>query len=161
MVILITNIHLFKRIIMAGKLKVSVNTIINVPVSRAWQALTDPELIKGYLFGTTVTSDWKLGSAITYTGEWQGKSYEDKGQIMDVIPFKRLHTTYWSSMSGKEDKPENYVDVIYDLDPDGDGSKVTITQDGIDNEEGVKHMRDNWSMVLKGMKELLETPPNP
>lgn len=141
---------------MAEKLKAVSSITINIDIARAWQALTDPELIKGYLFGTTVTSDWKLGSEITYTGEWQGKKYEDKGQIMDVIPFKRLQTTYWSSMSGKPDKPENYVDVIYDLDPDGDGSKVTITQEGIDTSEGVKHMEENWGAVLKAMKELLE-----
>ena len=140
---------------MAGKLKVSSSIKINTSVSRAWQALTDPDLIKQYMFGTTVKSDWKLGSAITYTGEWEGKSYEDKGQIMDVIPFKLLHTTYWSSMSGKLDKPENYVNVIYEVAPDGDNSIVTITQDGIEDEAGVEHMKKNWSMVLEGMKKIL------
>jgi len=141
---------------MAGKLNVSSSIKINTTVARAWQALTDPALIKQYLFGTTVTSDWKLGSNITYTGEWEGKSYEDKGQIIDVIPFKRLHTTYWSGMSGKPDIPENYVNVVYDVEPDGDGVKVTITQDGIDNEAGVEHMKKNWGMVLDGMKKVLE-----
>ena len=141
---------------MAGPLKVTVTKNINAPVERVWQAFTDPDMIKQYLFGTTVTSDWKLGSSITYTGEWEGKSYEDKGQIMDVIPFKRLHTTYWSSMSGKADKPENYVDVFYEVEPNGNGSKVTITQEGIENEEGVEHMKKNWGMVLDAMKKLLE-----
>ncbi len=141
---------------MAGKLKVSSSIKINAPVARAWQALTDPDLIKQYMFGTTVKSDWKLGSAITYTGEWEGKSYEDKGQIMDVIPFKLLHTTYWSGMSGKPDKPENYVNVINEVAPDGDGCTVTITQDGIEDEVGVEHMKKNWGMVLEGMKKVLE-----
>lgn len=141
---------------MAGPLKVTVTKNINAPVASVWQAFTDPDMIKQYLFGTTVTSDWKLGSSITYTGEWEGKSYEDKGQIMDVIPFKRLHTTYWSSMSGKADKPENYVDVFYEVEPNGNGSKVTITQEGIENEEGVEHMKKNWGMVLDAMKKLLE-----
>jgi len=141
---------------MAGPLKVSVTKNINAPVASVWQAFTDPAMIKQYLFGTTVTSDWKLGSSITYTGEWEGKSYEDKGQIIDVIPFKRLHTTYWSGMSGKPDKPENYVDVFYEVEPADDGSKVTITQEGIENEEGVEHMKKNWGMVLDGMKKLLE-----
>ena len=141
---------------MAGPLKVTVTKNINAPVASVWQAFTDPDMIKQYLFGTTVISDWKLGSSITYTGEWEGKSYEDKGQIMDVIPFKRLHTTYWSSMSGKADKPENYVDVFYEVEPNGNGSKVTITQEGIENEEGVEHMKKNWGMVLDAMKKLLE-----
>lgn len=141
---------------MAGKLSATVTKHINAHVASVWQAFTDPALIKQYLFGTTVKSDWKLGSDITYTGEWEGKSYEDKGQIMDVIPFKKLHTTYWSGMSGKPDKPENYVNVYYEVEPDGDGSKVSITQDGIEDEKGVEHMKENWCKVLEGMKKLLE-----
>jgi uncharacterized protein YndB with AHSA1/START domain len=141
---------------MAGKLSVSVSIHTKAAVPLVWQAFTDPDMIKQYLFGTTVTSDWKLGSNITYTGEWEGKKYKDKGQIMDVIPFKRLHTTYWSGMSGKPDKPENYVDVYYEVEPDGDGSKVTISQDGIENDEGVEHMKKNWGIVLDGMKKMLE-----
>jgi len=141
---------------MAEKLKATNSIKIDTSIELAWQALTDPDLIKLYLFGTTVKSDWKLGSDITYTGEWEGKSYQDKGQIIDVIPFQHLHTTYWSGMSGKPDKPENYVDVYYDLARDGDGVLATITQDGIENEEGVKHMNENWGKVLAGMKKVLE-----
>lgn len=139
------------------QLTATVNTLINAPVERVWQAFVDPELIKGYLFGTTVKTDWKKGSPITYTGEWQGKSYQDKGTIIDIEPNKRLHTTYFSSMSGKEDKPENYVNVYYEVEPAVDGqSKVTIIQDGIENEDQVKHMEQNWNTVLESMKDLLE-----
>lgn len=141
---------------MAEKLNVSTSIYIKADVTSVWEAFTNPDIIKQYLFGTTVKSDWKLGSSITYTGEWEGKKYEDKGQIIDVIPFKHLHTTYWSGMSGKEDKPENYVDVFYDVEPEDDGSKVTITQGGIDNEAGVEHMKQNWTKVLEGMKKVLE-----
>ena len=61
---------------MANKLSVKVSRDINAPVSKVWQALTDPALIKQYLFGTETKSDWKKGSSITYTGVWEGKSYE-------------------------------------------------------------------------------------
>ena len=33
--------------------------------------------------------------------------------MIDIVSEKLLHTTYWSSMGGKEDKPENYNNVIY------------------------------------------------
>ncbi|HCN84536.1 MAG TPA: ATPase, partial [Sphingobacteriaceae bacterium] len=58
---------------MANKLTSSVSIIIDAPVSHVWQALTDPALIKEYLFGTNTRSDWKKNSSITYTGEWEGK----------------------------------------------------------------------------------------
>ena len=139
------------------QLTATTHIIIKAPVEKAWQALVDPDMIKKYLFGTTVRTDWKKGSPITYTGEWQGKSYEDKGTIIDIEPGKRLHTTYFSSMSGKADKPENYVNVYYEVETDIDGqTKVTIIQDGIEGEDQVKHMEQNWETVLKGMKALLE-----
>jgi hypothetical protein len=59
--------------------------------------------------------DWKEGSAITYEGEYQGKAYKDKGLIEKLEPEKIFQSTYWSSMSGKEDKSENYNIVTYTL----------------------------------------------
>jgi len=139
-----------------NKLSVLVKQEINAPVSKVWQALTDPAQIKQYLFGTNASSDWKKGSPITYSGEWNGKAYTDKGTIIEIIPDRLLHTTYFSGMSGKEDKPENYANVIYRVEPHGTGTIVSVEQDNIDNEEGQEHMKQNWGMVLDSMKKLLE-----
>jgi uncharacterized protein YndB with AHSA1/START domain len=141
---------------MANKLTAKASININVPVSKVWKALTDPALIKEYLFGTNTTSDWTKGSSITYSGEWEGKSYVDKGLIIDIVPEKLLHTTYYSGMSGKEDKPENYANVIYKVSPDDGHSVITITQDNIDDEKQQQHMVENWGKVLESMKKLLE-----
>lgn len=141
---------------MANKLTAKTGIEIEASPAEVWQALTDPAMIKKYLFGTETVTNWKKGSTITYKGEWEGKTYEDKGTIVDIIPEKLLHTTYWSSMGGKEDKPGNYNNVIYELRPDGDKTIVTLVQDNIDDEAGVKHMEENWNMVLAGMKKLLE-----
>src|SRR6476469_9285864 len=93
--------------------------IVNSTPSKIWEALTTPSIVKQYLFGTDVSSDWKEGSPVRYRGEWQGKSYEDKGVVKKVEPGKLLVTTYWSSMGGKEDKPENYATVSYKISPEG------------------------------------------
>ena len=55
---------------------------IDSPVGKVWDAFTNPELIKRYMFGTDVISDWKEGSPIAWKGEWQGKKFEDKGVIL-------------------------------------------------------------------------------
>jgi uncharacterized protein YndB with AHSA1/START domain len=44
------------------------STTIQATSAKVWQALTQPALIKQYLFGTEVTTDWQVGSAITYKG---------------------------------------------------------------------------------------------
>jgi len=129
---------------------------INAPASKVWKALTDPSLIKQYLFGTETSSEWKKGSPITYKGTWEGKQYEDKGVIIDIKPEKLLHTTYLSSMSGLEDKPENYANVIYELSPENGRTTLTITQDNNKNEESLKHSEGNWGTVLNKLKEVVE-----
>ncbi len=139
-----------------GTLLAKASVLVNASPKRVWEALTKPELVKQYLFGTEVTSDWKVGSSITYRGKWQGKIYEDKGKILQVIPQQLLQSTYWSSMGGKEDKPENYNTVTYELQAQGQGTVVTVTQDNVASEEERQHSEGNWRMVLDGLKKLLE-----
>lgn len=131
-------------------------TIINAPAARVWEALTTPELIKQYLFGTDVHTDWQVGSPITYTGEWEGKQYEDKGTILEVQPERLLVSTYWSSMSKLPDLPENYKNVRYELSPEGEATKVTIVQDNNKTQEEADHTTKNWNMVLSKLKEVVE-----
>ena len=141
---------------MAKGLIVKIKLNIEAPVKKVWEALISPELIKQYLFGTKVVSDWKVGSSIKYKGEWQGKSYEDKGTILKLVPEKIFQSTYWSSMGGLEDKPENYATVTYELKAKGKATELTLTQDNNPSEESREHSEKNWQMVLDTMKKLLE-----
>jgi uncharacterized protein YndB with AHSA1/START domain len=123
---------------------------------KVWEALTRPEIIKQYFFGTNAKSDWTPGSPITFTGEWEGKSYLDKGTILQVEPNRLLKYNYWGSMSGIEDKPENYSDITYELLPENDTTTLVVTQENIPTEEMRKHSEGNWNGVLRALKELLE-----
>ncbi len=129
---------------------------INAPASKVWEALTSAEMIKKYLFGTQVTTDWKEGSPITYKGVWEGKEYEDKGTILKIEPERLLVSTYWSSIAGLADEPENYKKVTYELTSNDGGTELTITQDNNATEEEKNHSERNWKMVLTSLKELLE-----
>src|SRR6476661_3907644 len=115
--------------IMSNTAITKVTTTINAPASKVWDALTKPDQIKQYMFGTQVTTDWKVGSPITYKGEWKGKPYEDKGKVLEIEPRKRLVSTFWSALAGLPDKPENYKTVHYELSPEDGGTRLTITQD--------------------------------
>jgi len=141
---------------MNRKFTAKATTTIHAPASKVWAALTQPNLIKQYLFDTEVISDWKVGSPIIYRGEWQGKPFEDKGKILKIEPEKLLMSTHWSPLSGVPDTPENYHTVTYTLSGKGDSTEVTITQDNNASEEEKEHSEQNWKTVLDGMKKLLE-----
>ncbi len=129
---------------------------INTGGAKVWDALTKPELVKQYLFGTDMIADWRVGGNIIYRGEWEGKSYEDKGTVIAIEPKKLLKTTYFSKMSGMEDKPENYHTVSYELIEKGGKTILTVRQDNIATKESADHSGENWGMVLHKLKELLE-----
>ncbi len=129
---------------------------INTSDSKVWNALINPKLIKQYMFGTDVTSDWKEGSAITWKGEYEGKSYKDKGIIKKIEPKNIFQHTYLSGMSGKEDKPENYATVTYKLSKKDDKTKLSLSQDNNPNEKAKEGSTKNWKMVLKKLKEVVE-----
>ena len=102
---------------------------INTTTERVWNALVNPDAIKQYMFGTNVVSEWREGSPITWQGEWQGKSYEDKGVILKLQPRRTIHYSHFSPLSGLPDKPENYHTVTIDLSADGDQTHVSLAQD--------------------------------
>src|SRR5205807_1138687 len=70
----------------------SASTSVDIAASTdaVWRALTDPALIAKYMHGTTVETDWVEGSPIIWRGEWQGREYEDKGEVLTVDPQYRL-----------------------------------------------------------------------
>jgi len=129
---------------------------INASPARVWSALTDPAQIKRYMFGSIVETDWEPGSAIVWKGEYQGRPYQDKGEIIDVEPHRRLVVTHFSPMSGQEDVPENYHTLTYELASQGEGTHLSLSQDNNASEEEAAHSRDNWTAMLSALKNVIE-----
>jgi uncharacterized protein YndB with AHSA1/START domain len=138
----------------------AINTvIIHATRQEVWNALTNPEMVKQYMHGTEMSTDWKEGSPIVWRGEWKGRSYEDKGTVLAVEPQRLLRYTHWSPMGGSEDLPENYHTVTYELAGDDGKTTLTLTQDNnASQEEADKMAKDNWGPVLNGLKETVEKP---
>ena len=132
------------------------STTIDASTETVWDALTDPETIERWFFGSTVETDWEVGSSIVFRGEWEGQTYEDNGEIRRFEPEHVLEYTHWSPLSGKPDVPENYHTVTYELAEGDGGTEVTLTQDNNDTEEARDHSEENWELVLGNLKELLE-----
>ena len=141
---------------MNKKLIAKATVTINAPASRVWEALTNPELIKQYLFGADVISDWKVGSPIIYKGVYEGKAYQDKGEVLKAEPEKILLMTHWSPLSGTPDTPENYHQVSYELSPENGGTQLSITQDNNSSEEEQAQNSKFWQTALNSIKKLLE-----
>ena len=140
---------------MDKQLKLSEAISIHAPASDVWKAATDKALVKAYFFGTEVNSDWKKGSPITFSGEWQGQAYVEKGEILGIEKDKMLSYSYLST--GKEDVPENYAIIVYTLEDEGNGNtRFTVTQEGFNNQAACDHSAANWKNILAGLKKVAE-----
>ncbi len=131
-------------------------TDIAAAPERVWDVLTDPEQLKELWFGAEVKTDWQQGSPITWSGEWEGKPYQDKGEILEIDPGRLLKLTHYSPLTGQPDVPENYHTLIYTLDGDGTATHLKLTQDNNASEEEAKHSQGMWEMLVAKVKEAAE-----
>ena len=132
-------------------------TRVSASPQQVWDALTDPDAIATYMMGAKVETDWEEGSPITWSGEYDGRSYQDKGEILDVVENRRLRVTHYSPLSGEDDVPENYHTLDYRLDDQGDATVLTLDQDGNDSAEQAEQFSQNWQQMLDGLKEYVES----
>lgn len=139
---------------MQTNFKSNYQTVIKAPVEKVWDALINPEIVKQYFFGSSQETDWKVGSKILWTGEYEGTTYIDKGVVQEFEPYKKVSYSYLSSWSGLDDKPENYLLVTYEVRQIGKDTELTITQSNYD-EEKAKHSSENWAVVIDGLKKIL------
>lgn len=130
---------------------------VDAAPAEVFRAITDPARLKRFFFCADVESGWTPGDPIRMRGEFKGKAYEDKGEIREAVAGVRLSFSHYSPLSGAPDKRENYHIVAFDLEPDGEGSMVTLSQSNLDGTVKASdkaHRADyekNWQGVLDGL----------
>jgi uncharacterized protein YndB with AHSA1/START domain len=131
-------------------------TDIAATPERVWAALTSPEDMAAWMFGSQVETTWEVGSPITWSGEYDGRSYQDKGEVLIVDEPRVLSTTHYSPLMGDDDVPENYHTLVYTLTPTESGTRLELSQDGCDSEEQAQQFSQNWQAMLDGLRAHVE-----
>lgn len=145
---------------MRNDLIVSQSIDVNASPSKVWDALTNPAIIKEYLFGTETITDWKVGSDVIFQGKYgenDEHTYKDHGVVLENIQDKLLSYSYWTGFSGLEDEPENYATVTYRIVPKTDHvTQFTWTQKGYASEAGYNHSKEGMTAFLEQIKGIME-----
>lgn len=129
--------------------------VIDAETTRVWNVLTNPSYIEQWL-GTKVESEWKEDSPMTFKFSWNGKDFIDKGKIIAFEENRTFSYTYWSSLSGLPDTEDNYSKIIFNLQPDGNATKLTLTHTHFATETMYEHSDKNWEESLDTIKLIAE-----
>ena len=133
------------------------SVVIKGSSSDVWDALVNPATARQYFFGAKVDTDWKEGSPITFTGEFNGNAYHEKGTVLQCEPERLLQYSHWSDLEQLPDRPENYRNWTFRVAPEGAGVLLSVTEDNIPDD--FKRLRSDefWSGVLATIKEIVES----
>lgn len=136
-------------------------TTINASADNVWDAITNPDKIEQYMFGSRCESDWKPGSKANFFITQDEKQINIvKGEVIRNVPGKLLEHTLFPAGSGLEDTLENYIVITYEIQEHDGETDLTITQKGykyVDN--GLERYIDSqkaWKVALPKLKEVAE-----
>ncbi len=137
---------------------INISTIlIKAPIQKVWDALTKPELVKLWQYGSDLITDWKVGNDIRFRTEWEDKVFEQWGKVLEVRPYQMIKYTLFAPGPDLEDKPENYFIMSYVLQEEEGHIKLNIIQE--DNRPGAiqEVPQGEENPVLKALKLLIES----
>jgi len=137
---------------------------IKAPNAQVWNALTNPEETKKYMFGCETVSDWQPGSPLLWKGSYEGKEMIFvKGNIVSIQPGKSLVYTVFDPNSTMEDIPENYLTVTYEISEENGQTLLVVTQgdysivaDGERRYAESYNGGQGWNPILLEIKKILE-----
>ena len=129
---------------------------INNTVDEAWKALVNPEIVQKYMLGSQQVSDWQKGSSIIWRKDFNGRKFEDKGEILEITPQKSLRFTHYSPASGRPDAPENYQTVSVTLQENAEGTTIELSSDNNAGEEEKEMTEKIWAYYFQGLKIIMD-----
>ncbi len=123
---------------------------------KVWEALTDPDLSPKYFHGCLVGIEPKVGGAFVL--RFPDGRVNVRGEVVEWSPPRRLATTWTVDWVPElRDFPPSLVS--YDIEPAGDGVKLTMTEAYQWNvpDALLEGGRSGWPAILSGLKSVLET----
>lgn len=136
---------------------VNISTIhINAPVEQVWNTITQPALVKLWQYGSDLHTDWQPGSPIRFRTEWEGKVFEQWGEVLEVIPYQLVRYNLFAPRPGLDDTSENYFIMQYMLTEEGTKTRLEITQEDNRPHAVQEEPQGEENPVLQALKKVAE-----
>ena len=139
-------------------MKTSDSTVsISAPASKVWRALTIPDLVKQWQYGSDLLTTWEPGTPIIFRNEWNGQVFEQKGTVLEFTPVSRVKYSLFFPRPDLQDIPEHHFFMIYELTESNGVTTVLFRQeDPRPSPPDESTGGDKGPDVLSWLKELVE-----
>jgi uncharacterized protein YndB with AHSA1/START domain len=144
---------------MVNDVVVTRSVVLNATPERVWEALTHPGMTKQYMYNCEVLSDWKPGSAVQWTGNYHGRSLDEQGKIIEVIPGKLLKYSGFDRLAEGDISREGNIYITHELIPHGKQTKLLTTLEHFEGDETrAEYAAQQWDFeILPKLQSLVET----
>ena len=88
--------------------------------------------------------------------DFNGRKFEDKGEILEITPQKSLKYTHYSPASGNTDAPENYQTVSVTLQENAKGTTIELSSDNNASEKEKEMTEQIWAYYFQGLKIMMD-----
>ena len=130
---------------------------IIAPARKVWRALTVPNLVKQWQYGSDLLTTWEVGAPIIFRNEWNGQVFEQKGYVLEFVPESRLKYSLFFARPDLQDTPEHYFFMTYELTESEDVTSLLVRQeDPRPSQPDESTGGDEGPDVLSCLKELVE-----
>ena len=128
----------------------------NAPPEKVFSAWTDPKKLGRWFCPVAcepvlTESDARVGGRYRIVVRAQsGEEHDVSGTFREVVPNRRLTFTWaWRTT------PERESLVTIELEPDGDGTMLTLTHEGFFDEAARDRHQAGWGPILDRLNEVL------
>lgn len=136
----------------------NISTIkFNASLDKVWEALTSPEKVKLWQFGSDLITTWEVGSKIEFTTEWEGHIFKQWGQVLEIKRNELIKYSLFAPRPDLEDKQENYFVMNYFLTTENDQTKLEIMQEDNRPNAVQEEPQGEENPILQSLKNIVET----
>ena len=129
---------------------------IRAPREKVWDAITKPEFTHRYFFGSEPASGWKPGDRLLWTEHDTGRELVD-GEVIECDKPRRLVHS-WIVKYDETLTAEGPSRVTWELEETDGVTKLTAIHDDFPAGSKVyENVAGGWSLILSGLKTLVET----
>ncbi len=127
-------------------------TYIQSTPEQVWRALTDADLTAEY-WGHSNISDWQRGSRWEHRRSDGSGIADATGRVLEAVPPRRLVMTF-EEPNASSAPPTT---VTFTIERFREIVRLSVTHDGLPDDQAVHAVSLGWPAVLANLKSLLET----